>query len=100
MLNFISSYFADLSTYEISFLIIGLLAQIIFASRFLVQWIYSEKQGKSVIPISFWYLSIFGSFGLLIYAISRQDPIIILGQSCGLIIYLRNLYLIKKNNLK
>ena len=98
MISYFQNYFNNLTSYEIFFLILGLGAQIIFASRFLVQWIYSEKKGKSLIPISFWYLSIFGSLGLLIYALSRQDPVIVLGQSFGLIIYLRNLYLIKKNS--
>lgn len=95
--NYLLNYFENLSNFEIFFLLIGFIAQIIFASRFIVQWLYSEKIGKSVVPISFWYLSIVGGLGLLTYAISRKDPIIILGQSFGLIIYLRNLYLIKKN---
>ena len=62
-----------------------------------MQWIYSEKQGKSSIPVVFWYLSIMGGIGLLIYAISRKDPVIILGQSFGIFIYLRNLILIYRN---
>ena len=75
-------------------LIIGFLGQGIFASRFIVQWIYSEKKGYSAIPIVFWYLSIFGGISLLIYAISRKDPVIITGQVFGIFIYTRNLYLI------
>ena len=96
MINYINS----LTTYEILFLSIGFLGQGLFASRFIVQWIYSEKIGKSSIPIVFWYLSIFGGIGLLIYAIFRKDPVIILGQSFGIFIYLRNLILIykKKDN--
>ena len=95
------SYFQSLSTYEISFLIIGFLGQAIFASRFIVQWILSEKKGQSYIPVVFWYLSIFGGLGLLTYAIFRKDPVIIVGQSFGIFIYLRNLILIyKKNNEK
>ena len=90
-------YFKSLSYYEIIFLIIGFLGQGLFASRFIVQWIYSEKNKKSTIPISFWYLSIFGGIGLLIYAISRQDPVIIIGQLFGIFIYTRNLILIYKN---
>ena len=93
------NYFNALSNYELFFLIIGFAGQGLFASRFIVQWIYSERKGESSIPIIFWYLSIFGGFGLLTYAIFRQDPVIILGQSFGIIIYLRNLILIyKKNN--
>ena len=89
-------FFNSLSIYEIVFLTIGFTGQALFASRFLVQWIYSERMGKSTIPILFWYLSIFGGIGLLTYAIFRKDPVIILGQAFGIIIYLRNLVLIYK----
>tara|TARA_Y100000590_G_scaffold195977_2_gene222539 strand:- start:5862 stop:6125 length:264 start_codon:yes stop_codon:yes gene_type:complete len=81
-------------------LVIGFLGQAIFASRFIVQWIYSEKKGYSTIPIIFWYLSIFGGLSLLVYAISRKDPVIITGQTFGIFIYVRNLYLIYKNKEK
>ena len=91
------NYINNLSSTELIFLIIGFLGQGLFASRFIVQWIYSEKQGKSSIPVVFWYLSIMGGIGLLIYAISRKDPVIILGQSFGIFIYLRNLILIYRN---
>lgn len=74
--------------------VIGLVAQVAFTGRFVVQWIASERQGKSVVPVSFWYLSLFGSAGLLFYAIIRSDPVFILGQSVGSVIYLRNLKLI------
>ncbi|MDA9742500.1 lipid-A-disaccharide synthase N-terminal domain-containing protein [Pelagibacteraceae bacterium] len=95
------NYFSSLSDIEIIFLIIGFFGQGLFASRFIVQWIYSEKKGESHIPIIFWYLSIFGGIGLLIYAIFRKDPVIILGQTFGIFIYLRNLILIyKKKNEK
>jgi len=77
-------------------LIIGFIAQIIFGARFLLQWLVSEKQHKSVIPIGFWYLSIVGSLMLLIYAIHRKDPVFILGQATGLFIYIRNLMMIRK----
>ena len=87
-------FFSNLSKVEIIFLIIGFIGQGLFASRFIVQWIYSERKGESSIPIIFWHLSIFGGIGLLIYAIFRKDPVIILGQSFGIIIYLRNLILI------
>ena len=87
-------YFTNLTYYETIFLVIGFVGQGLFASRFLVQWLYSEKKGESSIPTVFWYLSIFGGVGLLTYAIFRKDPVIILGQSFGLFIYLRNLYLI------
>ena len=76
-------------------LIFGLCGQAIFASRFIVQWIASERKKRSVIPISFWWLSIAGSVTLLAYAIYQQDPVFILGQSTGVLIYFRNLYLLK-----
>ena len=93
------NYLNNLSHLELLFLTIGFTGQFLFASRFVVQWIYSEKIGESKIPLVFWYLSIFGGFGLLTYAIFRKDPVIILGQSFGIIIYIRNLVLIyrKKN---
>ena len=91
------NFFNSLTLYEIIFLSIGFIGQGLFASRFVVQWIYSEKQGKSSIPLSFWYLSIFGGIGLLIYALSRKDPVIITGQLFGILIYSRNLILIYKN---
>ncbi len=92
-------YFNNLTFYEFIFLIVGFVGQGLFASRFIFQWIYSEKKGESSIPIHFWYLSIFGGIGLLIYAISRKDPVIITGQMFGIFIYIRNLILIyKKNN--
>ena len=93
------NYFQNLNTYEVIFLIIGFLGQGLFASRFIVQWIYSEKKGESHIPLIFWYLSILGGIGLLTYAIFRKDPVIIVGQTFGIFIYIRNLFLIyKKTN--
>tara|TARA_Y100001970_G_C13704216_1_gene588685 strand:- start:119 stop:406 length:288 start_codon:yes stop_codon:yes gene_type:complete len=89
-------YFLSLSQTEIIFLAIGFLGQCVFASRFIVQWIYSERLGRSQIPIIFWYLSIIGGLSLLIYAIFRKDPVIIMGQTFGIFIYTRNLYLIYK----
>ena len=86
----------SLSTLEFYFLIIGFVGQGIFASRFIVQWIYSERKGQSSIPIIFWYLSIIGGLFLLTYAIFRRDPVIITGQIFGVFIYLRNLILIYK----
>lgn len=90
-------FIENLSNTELIFLCIGFLGQGLFASRFVYQWLYSEKIGKSSIPIAFWYLSIFGGLGLLTYAIFRKDPVIISGQLFGIIIYLRNLILIYKN---
>ena len=92
-----NSFISNLTNFELLFLIIGFTGQALFASRFIVQWIYSEKVGKSSIPIIFWYLSIFGGIGLLIYAIFRKDPVIITGQLFGIFIYMRNLILIYRS---
>lgn len=73
---------------------VGFLGQGMFFMRFLVQWIVSEKKGKSVIPVHFWYFSIAGSLLVLIYAIYRKDPVFILGQTMGMFIYSRNLYFV------
>jgi lipid-A-disaccharide synthase-like uncharacterized protein len=94
------SFFYNISNTELFFLFVGFIGQGLFASRFIFQWIYSEKKGESHIPIIFWYLSIFGGMGLLAYAIFRKDPVIIVGQTFGIFIYIRNLILIYKNNSK
>lgn len=73
---------------------VGFLGQLLFGMRLLVQWIVSEKQKKSVIPLTFWYFSLFGSVILLAYALHRMDPVFIVGQSLGLFVYIRNLILI------
>jgi lipid-A-disaccharide synthase-like uncharacterized protein len=75
-------------------LYLGFAGQALFGLRFLVQWVASERKGESIIPIYFWYLSLIGSLILLAYAISRRDPVFILGQSTGFIVYMRNLMLI------
>ena len=76
---------------------LGMLGQVLFFSRFLVQWIASEKKGKSTIPLSFWYLSIGGGLLLLVYALWRKDPVITLGQLVGVFVYIRNLMLIRRH---
>lgn len=81
---------------NIFWLIIGLIGQAIFSARFIVQWLVSEREKKSIIPVAFWYLSLVGGFTLLLYAIYKKDPVFILGQSTGVLIYSRNLYLIKR----
>ncbi|MCV2872056.1 lipid-A-disaccharide synthase N-terminal domain-containing protein [Defluviimonas sp. WL0050] len=75
----------------------GLFGQLMFTGRFLVQWIASERAKKSVVPLSFWYLSMAGGLILLTYAIYRKDVVFILGQSTGVFIYARNLWLIHKD---
>lgn len=77
-------------------LVLGFAGQLLFSLRFIVQWIASEKRKESYIPTIFWYFSAAGGSILLIYAIYRKDPVFIVGQSTGLIVYLRNLRLIYK----
>lgn len=78
-------------------IVVGFAGQGLFAMRFILQWLSSEKQAKSVIPVAFWYFSIGGGAVLLLYAVWRQDPVIICGQGLGLFIYLRNLYFIRRD---
>lgn len=82
---------------ETLWLVIGFSGQIAFTGRFVLQWLYSEYKKRSVIPVSFWYLSIVGSTLLFAYAIYRQDPVFIVGQAFGSIVYLRNLQLIARS---
>ena len=74
---------------------LGLAGQLLFSARFIVQWIASERKKRSVIPVAFWYFSIGGSALLLAYAIHQRDPVFILGQSAGAVVYFRNLRLIR-----
>ena len=76
-------------------LAIGFIGQGLFSCRFLIQWIASEKRKESFFPTAFWWLSIGGGLTLLCYAIWREDPVFIMGQSAGLTIYARNLMLIQ-----
>jgi lipid-A-disaccharide synthase-like uncharacterized protein len=75
-------------------MLIGFGGQGLFASRFILQWFKSEMEGRSVIPLGFWYCSVGGGIVMLAYAIHRQDPVFITGQAMGLIVYARNLFLI------
>jgi lipid-A-disaccharide synthase-like uncharacterized protein len=79
-------------------LILGFTAQALFSARFIVQWIASEKAKESIVPVLFWYLSIVGGGLLLAYAIHIKDPVFIIGQAFGFMIYGRNLYFIRKTN--
>jgi lipid-A-disaccharide synthase-like uncharacterized protein len=76
-------------------LAVGFAGQALFSARFLVQWLASERRGRSVIPLAFWYFSIGGGMTLLAYAIYRGDPVFIVGQLGGVLIYIRNLHLIR-----
>lgn len=77
-------------------LAVGFLGQALFSGRFLVQWLVSEARRESVIPVAFWWFSIAGGVTLLAYAIWRQDPVFITGQAFGLLVYARNLILIRR----
>ncbi len=94
----LGDYLYDVFVAKFDFwLAFGLVAQLLFTARFLVQWISSERAGRSVIPIAFWFFSIGGGILLLIYALYRRDPVFIAGQALGLVVYFRNLYFIIVN---
>ena len=92
----ILAMFGTTSTADAAWLVVGLLGQLMFTARFLVQWFASEKAGKSVVPVAFWYFSIVGGLIVLAYGIRKLEPVIILGQLPGVVIYSRNLWLIQK----
>ena len=77
-------------------LLLGFGGQFFFSARFLVQWLMSERAGRSVLPIHFWYFSLVGGLLLFCYAIHKRDPVFILGQGMGLVVYLRNLQLVRR----
>lgn len=90
-----SSIFDWMTTDHI-WLLIGFLGQGLFASRFIIQWIRSEQERKSVIPVAFWYFSLLGGLVTLAYAIYKEDPVFITGQASGLLVYSRNLFFIRR----
>ena len=81
-------------------LTIGFLGQALFTSRFIVQWFKSEIVGKSVIPVAFWWFSVGGGVVLLSYAVHQMDPVFIVGQAAGLVVYARNLYLVYREKAR
>jgi len=83
-------------TYEYIWLSIGFLGQGLFFGRWVIQWIASEKKSESQVPIAFWYMSLIGGLITLTYAIYREDPVFIAGQSIGSLVYIRNLMLISR----
>jgi lipid-A-disaccharide synthase-like uncharacterized protein len=101
LLNDVGGYLHQVFVLNIDMIVIvGLIGQALFTARFIVQWLASEKAGKSVIPLSFWFLSIGGGSILFAYAVYRRDPVFILGQGLGIFIYVRNLVLISKERQK
>jgi lipid-A-disaccharide synthase-like uncharacterized protein len=80
---------------DLWWLLVGFAGQGLFMLRFLIQWLQSERQHRSVIPVSFWYFSVAGALVLLVYAVHREDPVFIAGQVLGVGIYVRNLFLIR-----
>lgn len=80
---------------EFWWVMVGFTGQLMFSMRFLIQWIMSERARRSVMPIAFWYFSLAGGMILLAYAVYRRDPVFMLGQGTGLVVYVRNLWLIR-----
>ncbi|MBS7699498.1 MULTISPECIES: lipid-A-disaccharide synthase N-terminal domain-containing protein [unclassified Chelatococcus] len=78
-------------------LVLGLFGQMLFGARFIVQWLVSEKEGRSVIPVAFWFFSIGGGLITLAYGLHQREPVIILGQALSIFIYVRNLMLINRD---
>lgn len=96
--NAVGGYLHDVFVINLDWWVgLGFLAQALFTARFVVQWIASERAGKSVIPFAFWLLSIGGGVLLLVYALYRKDPVFIAGQAFGVFVYLRNLYFIMRD---
>jgi lipid-A-disaccharide synthase-like uncharacterized protein len=97
----VSDYIFDVFVLKFDFwLAFGIVAQLLFTARFLVQWLVSEREGQSVMPLSFWYFSMAGGAMTLVYGIVRREPIIIMGQALAVIIYVRNLMLIFRNRAR
>ena len=94
LLQKLATWWASTSTADIVWLTIGFLAQLMFSMRFILQWIASERARRSIVPETFWYFSFLGGAMLLAYAIYRVDPVFILGQAMGLLIYARNIQMI------
>jgi len=93
----VGNYLSDVFLVKLSWVVlIGYIGQGLFTMRFVVQWIASERAGKSVIPMAFWFFSIGGGLLLFAYALYIRDPVFILGQGFGVFVYLRNLYFIKR----
>ncbi|MEM7749687.1 MAG: lipid-A-disaccharide synthase N-terminal domain-containing protein [Pseudomonadota bacterium] len=93
----LAAWWAGTSTTEMVWLTIGFTAQLMFSMRFILQWIASERAKQSIVPEVFWYFSFAGGTMLFAYAIYRVDPVFIMGQGTGLLIYARNIHFIWKD---
>jgi lipid-A-disaccharide synthase-like uncharacterized protein len=94
----LGNYLYDVFVAKFDFwLAFGLIAQLFFTARFLVQWISSERAGRSVVPMAFWFFSMGGGLMTLVYGLVKREPVIILGQALATIIYVRNIMLILKD---
>src|ERR1700745_2580505 len=98
MLSALANYLHDVFVAQLDWWVaLGFVAQALFSMRFVVQWIASERAGRSVVPTTFWVFSIGGGIMLLGYAIYRKDPVFIIGQAFGVFVYLRNLQFVLRN---
>ena len=97
----LGNYLNDVFVAKFDFwLAFGLVAQLLFTARFLVQWISSERAGKSVVPMAFWFFSMGGGLMTLVYGIVKREPVIILGQAMATVVYVRNIMLILNNRAR
>lgn len=94
--TFIAQFFNN-ADIPLGLLVWGSAGQVIFTLRFVYQWVYSRKRQESILPMGFWLISLTGSFIIVSYAIVRLDPVLVLGQSTGLLVYIRNIYIMQKN---
>jgi lipid-A-disaccharide synthase-like uncharacterized protein len=96
--NAVGGYLHDVFVVKLDWwVLLGFFAQAFFTARFVVQWIASERAGRSVIPFAFWWCSIGGGLLLLVYAIYRRDPVFIIGQGFGVFVYIRNMQFVLRD---
>jgi lipid-A-disaccharide synthase-like uncharacterized protein len=94
----VGAYLTDVFVTRLDWwVILGMMAQLLFTARFVVQWIASERAGHSVIPVAFWIFSICGGALLLVYALYRKDIVFIAGQAFSFFVYARNLYFVTRD---
>jgi lipid-A-disaccharide synthase-like uncharacterized protein len=97
----VGNYLLDVFVLNLDWwVLLGFVAQIMFTLRFVVQWVASERAGRSVVPLAFWLFSIGGGLLLLVYALYRRDPVFIAGQAFGVFVYLRNLQFVLRDRTR